>query len=110
MLEKMHLKINTLRQELCPAAAGRQRLELPEDQKSIQRGAGVFASCFLCFFSQANGSAIPGGCGQSCTPWVLCVLLGHVGQIRLPHGICSARLMGAVGRVPVLRPREKPAK
>ena len=48
--------------------------------------------------------------GECWSPWVLCVLLGHVGQIRLSHGICSARLMGAAGRVPVLHPREKPAK
>lgn len=71
MLEKMLLKINTLRQELCPAAAGRQRLELPADQKSLQRGAEFLLLGSFSFF-QANGSAVPRGM------WAELVLLGFV--------------------------------
>lgn len=75
MLEKMHLKINTLRQELCPAAAGRHRLELPTHQKSLQRQAGLFRFSVPFLFFPANGTAVPRGCRQSgCPGDFVCVL------------------------------------
>lgn len=102
MLEKMHLKINTLRQELCPAAAGRQRLELPADQKSFQRGAGFFLFGSLSFFLQAKGSAVLRGRGQSCSSGGFVRAAGTRGSGPAApwHPLCLADGGGRVGTSP----------
>lgn len=93
MLEKMHLKINTLRQELCLAAAGRHRLELPAHQKSLQRGAGLFCFSTPFLLSWRMALRFPGHVGRVGAQGFCVCAAGHAAQILLPHVICSAQLM-----------------